>query len=139
MEADIAKSFQREYEQGRDQLSESLRGQIERGRRVLAVDYNLALERRRAVRKGLDELFAQRYSAILTPSTTGTAPPPETTGDPVFCTLWTYCGMPALSLPLMQGCDGLPLGVQLVGQYGDDARLLRTARWLERRVNEAGE
>ncbi len=139
MEADIAKSFQREYKQGRDQLSESLRGQIERGRRVLAVDYNLALERRRAVRKGLDELFAQRYSAILTPATTGTAPPPETTGDPVFCTLWTYCGMPALSLPLMQGADGLPLGVQLVGQYGDDARLLRTARWLERRVNEAGE
>jgi len=38
--------------------------------------------------------------------------------------------MPALSLPLMRSEDGLPMGVQLVGKRGDDARLLRTARWL---------
>ena len=42
--------------------------------------------------------------------------------------------MPALSLPLMHGPDGLPLGVQLVGRRHDDARLLRTARWLEGQV-----
>jgi Asp-tRNA(Asn)/Glu-tRNA(Gln) amidotransferase A subunit family amidase len=42
--------------------------------------------------------------------------------------------MPALSLPLMTGPDGLPLGVQLVGRRGLDARLLRTARWLQSRV-----
>jgi Asp-tRNA(Asn)/Glu-tRNA(Gln) amidotransferase A subunit family amidase len=47
-----------------------------------------------------------------------------------MCTLWTFLGMPALSLPLLQGDNGLPLGVQLVGRRGDDARLLRTARWL---------
>jgi Asp-tRNA(Asn)/Glu-tRNA(Gln) amidotransferase A subunit family amidase len=38
--------------------------------------------------------------------------------------------MPALSLPLMQGANGLPLGLQLIGPRHDDARLLRTARWL---------
>jgi Asp-tRNA(Asn)/Glu-tRNA(Gln) amidotransferase A subunit family amidase len=38
--------------------------------------------------------------------------------------------MPAVTLPLMRGEDGLPMGVQLVGFRGDDARLLRTARWL---------
>ena len=38
--------------------------------------------------------------------------------------------MPAITLPLLQAGNGLPLGVQLVGQKGDDARLLRTARWL---------
>ena len=42
--------------------------------------------------------------------------------------------MPALNLPLMQGGNGLPLGVQLVGPRGSDARLLRTARWLVARV-----
>jgi Asp-tRNA(Asn)/Glu-tRNA(Gln) amidotransferase A subunit family amidase len=42
--------------------------------------------------------------------------------------------MPALSLPLMQGGNGLPLGVQLVGPRHDDARLLRTARWLAARA-----
>jgi Asp-tRNA(Asn)/Glu-tRNA(Gln) amidotransferase A subunit family amidase len=48
----------------------------------------------------------------------------------MFCTLWSYCGMPAISLPLLQAGNGLPVGVQLVGRVGDDARLLRTARWL---------
>jgi Asp-tRNA(Asn)/Glu-tRNA(Gln) amidotransferase A subunit family amidase len=73
----------------------------------------------------------ERYDAILTPAALGTAPKGlGATGDPSFCTLWTLCGMPALSLPLMQGSNGLPLGVQLVGRRGFDARLLRTARWL---------
>jgi len=38
--------------------------------------------------------------------------------------------MPAPSLPLASRDNGLPLGIQLVGARGDDARLLRTARWL---------
>jgi aspartyl-tRNA(Asn)/glutamyl-tRNA(Gln) amidotransferase subunit A len=42
--------------------------------------------------------------------------------------------MPALSVPLMQGDDGLPLGIQLVGPRDGDARLLRTARWLVARL-----
>ena len=54
----------------------------------------------------------------------------ESTGDPAFCTLWTLGGMPAVNVPLMQGANGLPLGVQLVGPRHGDGRLLRTARWL---------
>ncbi len=38
--------------------------------------------------------------------------------------------MPAVTLPLLTTETGLPMGVQLVGRRGDDARLLRTARWL---------
>jgi aspartyl-tRNA(Asn)/glutamyl-tRNA(Gln) amidotransferase subunit A len=37
----------------------------------------------------------------------------------------------------MQGDGGLPIGVQLVGRRGDDARLLRTARWLVEQVEQA--
>ena len=55
----------------------------------------------------------------------------------MFCTLWTLCGMPAVTLPLMQGENGLPLGVQLVGRRGDDARLLRVARWLVNHVQQS--
>jgi Asp-tRNA(Asn)/Glu-tRNA(Gln) amidotransferase A subunit family amidase len=33
-------------------------------------------------------------------------------------------------LPLLRAENGLPMGIQLVGRRGDDARLLRTARWL---------
>jgi Asp-tRNA(Asn)/Glu-tRNA(Gln) amidotransferase A subunit family amidase len=71
------------------------------------------------------------YDAILTPAAPGEAPRGlDTTGNPIFCTLWTYLGTPAITLPLLQSEAGLPLGVQLVGRRGDDARLLRTARSL---------
>jgi len=130
MLSDLAKSFAREYERGRDQLSPTLRNMIEDGQKRLAVDYNLALEQARRFYQSLQQIFAD-YDAILTPATTGTAPRGlEATGSPIFCTLWTLTGVPAISLPLLKGASGLPLGVQLVGARGDDARLLRTARWL---------
>jgi Asp-tRNA(Asn)/Glu-tRNA(Gln) amidotransferase A subunit family amidase len=129
MEADLAASFDREYERGRDRLSASLRGRIERGRRVLALEYQRALARARVLAEAIGGEF-DRFDALLTPAAPGTAPRGlESTGDPVFCTLWTLCGMPAVNLPLMTGGNGLPIGVQLVGARGDDARLLRTARW----------
>jgi Asp-tRNA(Asn)/Glu-tRNA(Gln) amidotransferase A subunit family amidase len=130
MEADLAKNFAREYERGRDQLSARLREMIEAGQRVLAVDYNRALERAAALNAALDELFT-RYDAILTPAAPGEAPKGlGSTGSPVFCTTWTLCGVPAVTLPLLTGASGMPIGVQLIGAKGDDARLLRTARWL---------
>jgi Asp-tRNA(Asn)/Glu-tRNA(Gln) amidotransferase A subunit family amidase len=131
MEAEMAANLEREWETGRDRLSESLRAQLERGREVRAIDYQRAVARIRPIHESFVELFEQRYDAILTPAAPGTAPKDLTsTGDPSFCTLWTLCGMPAVSLPLLQGANGLPLGVQLVGPRDGDARLLRTARWL---------
>jgi len=136
MEADIAVNYEPEYERGKDKLSESLRGQVERGRKVRAVEYNKARARIPALNAVLKDMFDMRFEAILTPAATGTAPRGlESTGSPTFCTFWTLCGMPAITLPLMRGANGLPLGVQLVGPRGGDARLLRTARWLVERVH----
>ncbi len=137
MEVEIADSFEREYERGRDRLSGLLQAQIERGRSASAIDYRRALAPIPRLLEAIDEIF-DHCDAILTPASLGTAPRGlETTGDPLMCTLWTYLGMPALSLPLLHGENGLPLGVQLVGRRGDDARLLRTARWLVERVEQA--
>ncbi len=136
MEADIARSFEREYERGKDRLSPILCEMIERGRTVLAVDYNNALSQVIALNRLLEGIFHD-YDALLTPATDGEAPRGlESTGSPSFCTIWTLCGTPAITLPLMQGPLGLPLGVQLVGRRGDDGRLLRTGRWLERTLAE---
>jgi len=130
MEADIARSFHAFYERGRDTLSESLRGQIERGRQVSAVDYNDAVDRIQATGEAFEAVF-DRCDVLLTAATAGPAPRGlESTGSPAFCTLWTFTGMPAVTLPLLRAESGLPMGVQLVGRRGDDARLLRTARWL---------
>jgi Asp-tRNA(Asn)/Glu-tRNA(Gln) amidotransferase A subunit family amidase len=139
MEAEMAANLAAEYEQGREQLSSSLREQLERGRAVTAFDYQQALARISALNEGFEEIF-DRCDAIVTPAAPGCAPKGlDSTGDPAFCTLWTLCGMPAINLPLMQGANGLPLGVQLVGKRGDDARLMRTARWLAARYATAEE
>jgi Asp-tRNA(Asn)/Glu-tRNA(Gln) amidotransferase A subunit family amidase len=130
MEADLAKSFAREYERGRGQLTPRLCEMIKRGQEIRAVAYNRAVERIPALNAALGELFGH-YDAILTPAAPGEAPAGlGSTGSPVFCTTWTLCGVPALTLPLLTGASGMPIGVQLVGEKGDDARLLRTARWL---------
>ena len=135
MEAEMAANLVREWDKGRDRLSEQLRVLLERGRNVRAIDYQRALSRIAPIHEGFVELFEQRYDAILTLAATGAAPRGlSSTGDPVFCTLWTLCGMPAISLPLLHNASGLPLGVQLVGPRNGDARLLRTARWLVARV-----
>jgi Asp-tRNA(Asn)/Glu-tRNA(Gln) amidotransferase A subunit family amidase len=133
MEAEMAANLDLEWERGRDKLSESLQAQLGRGREIRAVDYQKAQARIGKLNDSFDELFA-RFDAIITPAAIGTAPALATTGDPSFCTLWTLCGMPACSLPLMAGADGMPLGLQVVGRRLSDARLLRTARWL---VNHA--
>ncbi len=129
MEAEMAANLDLEWEKGRERLSDPLRAQLARGRESRALDYQKALARIPVLNQGFDDLFTN-FDAVLTPAAAGTAPGFATTGDPAFCTLWTLCGMPALSLPLMKGANGLPLGVQIVGRRGDDARLLRTARWL---------
>jgi Asp-tRNA(Asn)/Glu-tRNA(Gln) amidotransferase A subunit family amidase len=137
--AEIAINLRREWDKGRDKLSPALRARIEQGREVRAVDYLRALGRIPELNASLTELFEQRYDAILTPAAFGTAPKGlESTGDPAFCALWTLCGMPALNVPLMQGANGLPLGVQLVGARHRDAQLLRTARWLVTHLSDAG-
>jgi Asp-tRNA(Asn)/Glu-tRNA(Gln) amidotransferase A subunit family amidase len=135
MDAEMARGFEREWTTGRERLSPWLRGRLERGREVRAFDYLSALGRLPELHSSFTELFEQRYDAILTPAAAGTAPRGlDSTGDPAFCSLWTLTGMPALSVPLMRGANGLPVGVQLVGPRHGDARLLRTARWLVARV-----
>ena len=130
----MAANLDREFEEGRERLSKSLRDQLARGREARVLDYQRALARIPLLNAGFDEIF-ERCDALVTPAAAGTAPKGlGSTGDPSFCTLWTLCGMPALNLPLMQGSNGLPLGVQLIGARHSDPRLLRTARWLVGRL-----
>jgi Asp-tRNA(Asn)/Glu-tRNA(Gln) amidotransferase A subunit family amidase len=130
MQAGMARNLLPYYQKGKDQLSAPMRTIIEDGLKVTAVDYLTALDWREALNNGLDQLF-DRYDAIVTPAAPGEAPRGlEATGNPIFNGLWTLCGGPAVTLPLMTGPNGMPVGVQLVGRRGEDGKLLRTARWL---------
>ena len=133
METDLASSFAAEYAGGKDRLSPTLREMIERGQHHPAVDYSRALDGIAALRLALARLFSE-WDAVLTPATQGVAPVGlESTGSPMFCTIWTLCGVPSISLPILRGEGGMPLGAQLAAAKGDDANLLRIANWLVQR------
>ena len=71
---------------------------------------------------------------FLTPATPGPPPSPETTGNPVFNSPWSYLGVPTVSLPVAWMADGLPLAIQLVGAEMKDLRVLYSAALTERAV-----
>ncbi len=130
MAAEMARNFGHYLERDAEQVSAAMHALIEQGRGVSAVDYLGARDMQPIMRAALDTLFS-RFDAIITPAAPGEAPLGlDSTGDPIFSTLWTFCGLPTISLPLLAGPNGMPVGVQLVGPYGQDAKLLRTARWL---------
>lgn len=128
--AEMARNYHRYWRDGRDALSPQAQKAIAAGMEISAADYLAALDWPDYLYAGLDEIF-QRCDAILTPAATGPAPASlESTGDPIFNGLWTLTGVPAITIPLFEAANGMPIGVQLVGPRGGDGRLLRTARWL---------
>ena len=128
----LAKTFTDHW----DALSSSLRPVVERGRKITPAQYEDAAAVM-ASATGFFEKFFNDYDAIITPSAAGQAPDfAAGTGDPIFCTIWTLAGLPALNLPLLVGESGLPIGVQLVGAAQEDDRLLRTANWMLNRLQD---
>ena len=53
------------------------------------------------------------------------------TGDPIFCALWSFLGIPSITIPAGKSKNGLPLGIQLIGNYRGDAKLLSVAKFSE--------
>jgi Asp-tRNA(Asn)/Glu-tRNA(Gln) amidotransferase A subunit family amidase len=115
-----------------DLISSTLKDFLSEGRDTGAVVYLQALHLRRGLQRELERFF-QTYDAAITLPTTGEAPATlEQTGNPVFCSIWSLCGVPAVTIPAGFGPRGLPLGLQIVGPQGGDDQVLASARWCER-------
>ena len=111
-------------------LSETTLSGLSAASRTSRAEYEEALEIMQAAITWFTRFFYD-YDAIVTPAAPGEAPVFEDgTGDPVCCTIWTLCGLPCLSLPLLVGENQLPVGVQLVAGANEDDRMFRTTRWL---------
>ncbi len=114
-----------------DRTSDFLKSAVEAGKGHTAFAYLGA----KAIQEKLRSAFTDQMSgfdAVLTVPAFGEAPEGLShTGDPAYCAPWTLIGAPAVSLPAGFGKKGLPLGIQLVGAYRHDYRLLRVAKWVE--------
>jgi len=133
--AEMAKCYYRYSSQSAELLPLEVKDAIAKGEAIRARDYISALDWRELLNAGLEEMF-ERCDAMILPSAPGAAPGLDTTGDPIFNGIWTLCGTPAVNIPVFTSESGLPMGIQLVGPRGDDARLLRTARWLAQSLQQ---
>jgi len=128
--AEMAKCYHSYERRGRDRLSATLVAALDEGKAIPARDYLSARDWPGVLRAGLADIFT-RCDAIVMPATPGPAPRGlGSTGPSVYNSIWTLTGLPVVTLPLFVASGGLPMGVQVIGAHGDDARLLRTARWL---------
>lgn len=118
------------FEKHWDQISDTLKPVVELGRKISDAQYEDAVDVMNSGAAFFQNLFLD-YDAVIAPSSTGTAPKfGNGTGDPIFCTIWTLCGLPSVNLPLLVGENNMPIGVQMVGAIERDDRLLRTANWV---------
>jgi amidase len=114
-----------------DRTSDRLKELVQAGKTCSAYDYLAA----KALQEKLRSRFAadiSGFDAVLTLPAFGEAPEGlGYTGDAEYCAPWTFLGVPAVTLPAGFGKHGLPLGLQIVGPYREDHRLLRVAKWTE--------
>ena len=118
-------------ERNPDRTSTHLKTLVTAGKTMTAFDYLRAKSRQETLRAALVKEISS-FDAILTVPAFGEAPESlGFTGKAEYCAPWTLIGAPAISLPAGFGKNRLPLGIQLVGGYRQDVRLLSVAKWTE--------
>ena len=130
MAFEMSRALSHERLQHRHRLSDRLLALLDDGQAISGADHAAHLAQTQAAQQQVNALFDQ-VDLLLAPSTIGEAPAGlAATGDPLFCRGWTLLGLPCIHLPLTVGRRRLPMGLQLVGRWGDDHRLLAAAHRL---------
>ncbi len=131
---ETARSLSHERLHHGQQLSIPLQALIADGLAISGETHALNLQATARARQQAQALF-DGCDVILAPSSMGAAPAGlDGTGDPLFCRSWTLLGLPCVHLPFARGSQGLPVGLQVIGAFGDDHRLLAAAHWLHQRL-----
>ena len=111
-------------------LSEYLRNKLEDYWNKPREAYTAVMRHALDCRRMYADLVAD-FDVLLTLSAPGEAPQGITgTGSSLFNRVWTLLGAPCVTIPAGTGPQGLPLGVQIIGAYDDDERVLRIAEWI---------
>tara|TARA_B100001057_G_scaffold477590_1_gene546987 strand:- start:4284 stop:5609 length:1326 start_codon:yes stop_codon:yes gene_type:complete len=135
-ETDLANNFSIYYKKYKSKLSKYMQSAIARGNKYSAKEYAEAIDFKKQSYESYQEVF-EDYHGVITPSSPGIAPKGlKSTGTAEFNKVWSYLGTPCISLPLLEGENNLPLGLQMIGNKHDDHRFLGVARWLEKECQE---
>ena len=135
-ETDLANNFSVYYKKYKKKLSKYMQDAIANGNKHSAKEYAEAIDFMKRSYESYQEVF-EDYHGILSPSSPGVAPKGlKSTGTAEFNKVWSYMGTPCISLPLLEGENNLPLGVQMIGDKYDDHRFLGVANWLEKECKE---
>jgi Asp-tRNA(Asn)/Glu-tRNA(Gln) amidotransferase A subunit family amidase len=107
---------------------------IQRGQTISHHQLQSALAARDNFRSDIRRTFLDHNIDLwIAPSTIGPAPKGlDSTGDPVMNLPWTQAGLPAINLPAGKSENGLPLGLQVVGNWYKDESLLFWSKDLEK-------
>ncbi|NKB48971.1 MAG: amidase [Alphaproteobacteria bacterium] len=125
-----SRHMQYEWREHRDALSDMFQTVMQTGLDMDYDHYIAAMRQTEDCRVQADALF-DGIDALLTPCVDGEAPEGLAySGNPRLPGLWTAIRLPAISLPTHTGPNGMPVGIQLVGRYRDDDRLLAVAKWV---------
>jgi amidase len=131
-----ARSLADEYRRFADSLDPALRQRCEDGYATDARKYQAALSYAAGCRAALSDAFGD-CDVLIAPAATGEAPKGlGSTGNVAMNVVWTLLHAPCVSVPMGVGPNGLPLGLQVIGRIGEDARTLACARWIEARMKE---
>ncbi len=117
-------------------ISDSLMARIRGGQRVTRAQYLETHAIAARCRARLDDMYRE-HDVLVSPSAPGEAPRGlGSTGDPIFGLAWTVMHGPAITLPVFTGPSGLPLGLQVTGAPGSDAKTLLAAEWIRRALDQ---
>jgi Asp-tRNA(Asn)/Glu-tRNA(Gln) amidotransferase A subunit family amidase len=124
-------SFAWEYRENYAAMPPLLRGRLDESRDYTPAQYDAARTVTSKARAALSGIFAD-VDVLLALSAPGAAPKGlASTGDPRFNRLWTLMGTPCVNVPALVADGGLPIGVQVIADFGDDAKALSAALFLE--------
>ena len=131
IETEAAVVHQHHQENHSAEISEHIHALVKNGSAYTSAQYSAAMQLQAHLKEEIKQYF-KTVDVLLTAPATGEAPfGLQATGDPIFCSLWSFLGLPTITMPVARSKNDLPLGLQIVGQLHHDDDVLQIAKLVE--------
>lgn len=140
---EAARSYAWEYDHLPDLMDTRVRSIIEHGMAIPFDRYLTMMKQAQRARAHFDDVIGSA-DAILTAAAPGEAPYGyrklgeafDDMGDTTQSRAWTLLHVPVVTVPAVRGPGGLPVGIQLIGRFGEDQPLLHLARFARAAIGD---